>query len=271
MNLQDTIYFGCAAYSSIHPHRAAELNHLFCTNGNGYEWNENGQLVECCGDTTFKNGKRRSLASAIANVFRRRKRDAISRQKWEAARKRDEKRNPEKYPYLNDSKLDELVESALRAMKEARDKDPVGYDERQAKQLNELRASNKKYRESKKWEYAIPTDIKARTEYRTPRPGEWEGYNHWYPMHEGYCKLLGFPENVADDFLSGIIETCKLIIANPPAIQPRMPHDPDGKHSAKESERTVALAKKALDIATAIFQERLTLSITAATEALAAK
>src|SRR5271166_5476296 len=88
----------------VHPHRAAELNHLFCTNGNGYEWNENGQLVECCGDTTFKNGKRRSLASAIANVFRRRKRDAISRQKWEAARKRDEKRNPEKYPYLNDSK-----------------------------------------------------------------------------------------------------------------------------------------------------------------------
>lgn len=257
MNLQDTIYFGCAAYSSIHPHRAAELNHLFCTNGNGYEWNENGELVECCGETTFKNGKRRGLKSAIANVFRRRKRDADYRKKWETKRKRDEKKHPEKLQaIISDSKLDELVNSALKAMQEARAKDPVGFEERQAKLKLEIAASRKQYKEQKRWEYAIPTDIKARTEYRTVRPGEWEGYNHWYPMHEGYCKMLDFPANIADDFLLGIIETCQLVIANPPTPKPRFPHDPDGKHSAKECENTVALAKKALDKALALNSER---------------
>ena len=258
MNLKDTIYFGCAAYSSIHPHRAAELNHLFCTNGNGYEWDENGQLVECCGETTFKNGKRRSLASAITNVFKRRKRDADYRKKWEAKRKRDEKKHPEKLQALiSDSKLDELVNDALKAMQEAKAKDPKGFAERQEQLKEEIAASRKQWKESKRWEYRIPTDIKARTEFREPGVGSWEGYNHWYPMHEGYCKMLTYdPATIADDFLDGIIETCNLIICNPPAIRARMPHDPDGTYSAKEREKTVDLAKKALAKATNLKVDR---------------
>jgi hypothetical protein len=257
MNLQDTIHFGCAAYSSIHPHRAAELNHLFCTNGNGYEWDSNGQLVETCGETTFKNGKRRSLKSAINNVFRRRKRDNDFRKKWEAKDKRDRKRHPEKYQTISDSKLDEILNSALKAMKEAKERDPKAFEERQEQLKLEIAESRRQWKESKRWEYKVPTNIKERTEYRTPQPGEWNGYNHWYPMSEGYCKMLTYdPATIADDFLAGIIETCQLIIANPPKPKPSFPHDPDGKYAEKTCAQTVALAQKALAQAEALKQSR---------------
>ncbi len=100
-------------------------------------------------------------------------------------------------------------------------------------------------------------NLQARTEFREPRVGSWDGYNCWYPMHEGYCKMLTYdPATIADDFLDGIIETCNLIICNPPRIRPQYPHDPDGVHSTKERENTVALAKKALDKAVNLKVER---------------
>lgn len=125
-----------------------------------------------------------------------------------------------------------------------------------------MKASAKQWKESKRWEYRIPTDIKTRIEYRTPRPGEWEGYNHWYPMSEGYCRLLDFPANVADDFLLGIIETASLVIANPPTPRPQFPHDPDGKHAEKTCARTVEIAKKALQKATDLRSERAFQAVT---------
>src|SRR5271167_2887900 len=145
MNVKDTIYFGCAAYSSIHPNRAAELNHLLLVIGNGYEWDANGELVETCGETTFKNGKRRTLKNAIANVFRRRKRDNDARKKWEAKDKRDRKKHPEKFPpVISDSKLDKLIDDALKAMQTARDKDPKGYEEKRQKQLAEWKETQRR-------------------------------------------------------------------------------------------------------------------------------
>lgn len=90
MNLEQQIYFSCAAYSSIHPNRAAVLNHLFVVLGNGYEW-LNGQLVECCGDTTTKSGKRLSMQAAINQVFRKRRKNNEYRKEWELKRKREQK------------------------------------------------------------------------------------------------------------------------------------------------------------------------------------
>lgn len=45
MNFNDTLKYDLAVYSSIFPNRAAVLNHLFCTNGNGYDWSSDGTLA----------------------------------------------------------------------------------------------------------------------------------------------------------------------------------------------------------------------------------
>lgn len=91
MNFEQQIYYSCAAYSSIHPNRAAALNHLFCVIGNGYEW-ANGELVEVCGDTTTKSGRRLSMKAAISQVFRNRRKSNAQRAAWERNHERDEKK-----------------------------------------------------------------------------------------------------------------------------------------------------------------------------------
>jgi hypothetical protein len=254
MNFEDTVYFGCAAYSMLHPHRASELNHLFLVNGNGYEW-ENGELVNLCGETNFKNGKPRSLKAAISFVFRRRKRDDAFRKKWEAKQKRDMKKNPEKYNVPSDSKMDEIINSALKAMEEAKAKDPKGFAERQEKLKQEIAASRKQWKEAEKFEYRIPTDIKQRVAKQEPTPGAYDGYNHWYPICQ-YARCLTFPDDIKNEWLDGVIETLQLVLANPPQPKASFPHDPDGKHSATECERTVAQAKTALSRALRIKDAR---------------
>ena len=47
MKVVDTIRSCISNYPSIFPHRAQVLEHLFFTNGNGYEWVE-GELVDSC-------------------------------------------------------------------------------------------------------------------------------------------------------------------------------------------------------------------------------
>ena len=46
MNLEITIQSLFDSYPGLFKERADCLNHLFCTNGNGYEW-ENGELIGC--------------------------------------------------------------------------------------------------------------------------------------------------------------------------------------------------------------------------------
>jgi hypothetical protein len=235
VTLEDQIYFGCAAYSMLHPNRASALNHLFCVIGNGWE---NGQLVEVCGETTYKNGKRMSLKAAINNIFRRRRKD-------DEQCKRDA-RNWKRRKHsgmISDAQLDKLVDEALVAEKAAKERDPVAYEEKCAARQKEWIEQKRKWREEKKWEYRIPDNIQERCKIT-------EGYNHWYPICEMYSKLLVYPDDIQPDYLDGIIETCRLIIANPPVINP--PNYP-----AAQSRRTVELAEKALNKALALSRSRL--------------
>jgi hypothetical protein len=245
MNFEETVYFGCAAYSMLHPHRASELNHLFLVNGNGYEWDADGNLVNVCCETNFKNGKPRKLKSAISFVFKRRKAENAARRKHEREFERDRKANPDKYPTMKDDRLDDLIEKALAAMKAEREKDPAGYDAKVAKNLEEMKEQGKRWKAAQRWEYKVPTDIKKRVAYQTPVVGVYDRYNNWYPICQ-YSRCMTFPDNIKADWLDGIIETLQLVLANPPQPKPSFPHDPDGAHSLKECQRTVASAKVAL-------------------------
>ena len=247
MKLEDQIYLSCASYSSIHPNRAAVLNHLFCVLGNGYEW-ENGALVECCGETTYKNGKRMSINAAINSIFRRRRKNNEWRQRDIRNFKRREKRafthsatcpiitkcncgsDPHDkwcctfYPGTEicncgaqarinaarpkNDKLDKMVEEAIAAMKKAREANPVGFEEKRKKQAEEFAAQRKKWNAEKRWEYRIPTDIAKRVK-------DTSDFDHWYPISMSYpSNLLNFPDDIKTDWLKGIIETCELIAAS---------------------------------------------------------
>lgn len=241
MNFNDTIYYSCAAWSSIHPNRAAALNHLFCTNGNGYEWID-GELVECCGMTTYKSGKRMSLRAAINNVFRDRKKRNDFREQWERKRKREEKRNPQPVDKVLDAKLEELIDNAIKAEKKLRDKDPVAYEQLTADRKKQWQETKRKIREERRWDYAIPTDIKDRIQNTE--------FTRWYPMSPKYFMMWDFPEDIKPDWLEGIIETCDLIIQNPGVSSfPR-------QDTKKEAARNVEMATVVLLRATALQRKR---------------
>lgn len=246
MRLEDQVYFGCAAYSSIHPNRAAELNHLFLVIGNGYEWHE-GRLVGICDDQTYKNGKPMPLKAAVNRVFKRRRESNRLRAAHERAFRRDRKLHPEKYPEMADDRLNSLIDAAIKAEKEAKAKDPVGYEERRRKQEAEHKASKRKWREEQKWEYRVPADIEQRVAYQEPKPGAHGGYNDWYPACE-FSKIATFPEDIKDDYLLGVIEVCRLVIANPPV--------PTRYNSEKIIADTLAFARKGLERAAKIAQKR---------------
>jgi hypothetical protein len=248
MKLEDQIYFGCAAYSMIHPNRAAELNHLFLVIGNGYVW-ENGQLVAVCDDQTYKNGKPMSLNAAINRVFRNRREAAKRRKAHDRKMARDRKLHPEKYPEMSDTVLDKLIERAVEETRKVKAKDPVAFEAQRKRQAAEFAVQKRKWREEEKWEYRVPADIKKRTAYQDTVPGAHDGYNDWYPACE-YSKIVTFPENVQDDYLRGIIEVCQLVLANPPVA--------DGRTSTERTvEETLAVVKKALIRATKLAENRI--------------
>lgn len=257
MKVEDQIYYSCAAWSMIMPNRAAVLNHLFCVIGNGYEW-ENGELVECCGDTTTKNGRRLSLKAAINQVFRNRRKSAEFRKEWERNRKREEKlalkhtkgcalrptRAGHSGPVsctcgaqaridankAQNAQIDALIDKCLEEMKSR----PPQSDEEKIAHRKQLAAESKKIkaeiRESEKYEYRAPADIDERV--RDTK------YNYWYPMCE-YSRMVTFPDDIKDEWLAAIIETCKLVIANPRGI--------DSNNPAERIAETTAIAQKCLE------------------------
>ena len=288
MRFEDQVYFGCAAYSMIHPNRAAELNHLFLVIGNGYEWTKSGDLVAVCDAQFYKNGKPMSLNAAINRVFRNRKKNAEFRKRYDRNQKRREKRaltHSKTCPSVTgcncysdphdtaccfffpdqrkctcgaqaridaakplDSKLDKLIEDAIAAMKKAKEADPVGFEQKRLKQLEEFKASKRQWREEKKWEYRIPADIEERVAYQRPVAGAHGGYNHWYPACE-YSKIVTFPENIKNDWLLGIIEVCELVLSNPPVA--------DGRTSNERTvNETLELCRKAHKRAVEMAMER---------------
>src|SRR5271154_2390826 len=179
MNLEEQIYYSCAAYSSIHPNRAAVLNHLFVVLGNGYEW-ENGELVECCGDTTTKSGKRLSMKAAINQVFRNRRKSDEFRKEWERKRKIEEKqglKHAKACPKKNctcgaqaridaakaqNKSINDLIEKCLQEMK---NRPPQSAEEKAAEKERhnaEMKKVKADIRNSRKHDYRVPADIKKR-------------------------------------------------------------------------------------------------------------
>jgi hypothetical protein len=240
MNLEEQIYYSCAAYSMIHPNRAAVLNHLFCVIGNGYEW-ENGELVECCGDTTTKSGRRLSLKASINQVFRNRRKHAEFTRREARRWKREEKKNPDK---ALDGKLDKLIEAAVAAERKAREADPEAYEAKKKKQEAEWAATRKKWKAEQRWEYRVPTDIEKRVKDTK--------FDHWYPVCE-YSRMVTFPDDVKDEWLDAIIETATLVCGSydrfergeGPAFG-SYPNDPDGSVAKRVTRQTFVEAHKAL-------------------------
>lgn len=234
MNFEEQIYYSCAAWASIHPNRASALDHMFCVNGNGYEW-VNGELLEMCGDTTAKNGRRLSVKAAINKVFRERREHDKAMKKWEAKLRREKRKNPPPPDPVFEAKLDDMITKALEENRKAKEADPAAFEARAKKSKADLAAIKKRIRDDRRHDYRIPSDIDKRVKDTA--------FNNWYPMSPGYARLLDFPEDIKPDWLDGIIETCNLIIAQPRAIREGF----NSLYSAKESEKTTAIAKQALN------------------------
>lgn len=64
---EQLIYYGCAAYSSLFPNRAAMLNHMFLVAGNGFKWHE-GMLIP-----TDWHGSNKLIRTHIKEAFENRK------------------------------------------------------------------------------------------------------------------------------------------------------------------------------------------------------
>lgn len=271
----------------LHEHRASELNHLFLVNGNGYEWTKRGDLVSVCDEQFTKSGKPLSLNAAINRVFRTRKKHDEFRKRWTSNEKRKEKRafthsktcttvtlcncgdlphDPQCCFFIledrkcncgaqaridaakpQDAKIDAMIEKAIAETKAKREADPVGFEQSRLKHIEDFKALKRKWREEKKYEYRVPEDIDQRVAKQEPRPGAYGGYNNWYPVCQ-YAKIVGFPENIKNDWLLGVIEVCRLVIANPPVV------------TQYANENTIAETLKyvneALDRAVAIAQRR---------------
>src|SRR5271170_2884801 len=274
MNLEEQIYYSCAAYSSIHPNRAAVLNHLFVTLGNGYEW-ENGELVECCGDTTTKSGRRLSVKAAINQVFRRRRKSAEFRKEWERKRQRDEKlglkhkkdcpiitrcncgmfkidpKNHASWCAKNFSPTDKDVlrcdcGATARIAEHKKFMDSI--DATIEKCLAEMRKRSPESREaeSKKAAAALKESnrrmrVEKRLEYRIPadikKRVKDTTFDHWYPMCE-YSRMVTFPDDIKPEWLEAVIETAALVIAHPPKI--------DKQNPVERQQKTVTIAEQCL-------------------------
>ena len=83
--------------------------------------------------------------------------------------------------------------------------------------------------------------------YQEPRPGAYDGYNHWYPACQ-YSKIVDFPENIKNDWLLGIIEVCQLVLSNPPVV--------DRYSTEKTISTTLELAHAAWERAVKMAQKR---------------
>jgi hypothetical protein len=249
MRLEDQIYVSCAAYSSIHPNRAAVLNHLFCVLGNGYEW-ENGALVECCGETTTKSGKRLSVRAAINKIFReRRKRDEF-RKHHERNRKAREKRattHSKSCPIItrcncgmwhiddtdhnkwcgrnfpDDLKCNCGAQARIDAAR-PKDAEIDAMIERAIAEAKKAREADpvgyetkRKEQEEKFKAMRRKWSAEKRYDYRVPkdidkRVKDTSNYDHWYPISMDYpSNLLNFPDDIKPEWLNAIIETAELI------------------------------------------------------------
>lgn len=234
MTLEEQIYYSCAAYSTIQPNRAAVLNHLFCVIGNGYVWKD-GALVETCGDTHYKNGKPMTVNAAINNVFRRRRKMNhlldLEKRRW--------KREHKLHPVIKDEKLDKIIEEALAATKAEKEADPIGFEKKIKEQQAEWAKQKKKWRQDKRWEYCIPVDIDKRIKDTE--------FSRWYPMCQ-YSAMVTFPDDIQDEWLEGVIETAKLVLANPPKV--------DQDNPEKRRKETLRIARTSLSRAEAIKELR---------------
>lgn len=178
MNLEDTIYVMCAAYSCIFPNRRAALNHLFCTGGNGYEWKD-GELITKNWDFSNPDKPKQIIYTnkedEIAAIF--------SQRKIEAAYRTD-----------RDKEQDKRIKEILG---------PEKWKSFKAKQDYQNR-----------YDYVIPENIKWRVRDTSIKP--IDGLT-WYPIDRD-SNLYKFPKNIKPDWLEAIIETCNLIIKDPGPI-----------------------------------------------------
>jgi hypothetical protein len=108
--------------------------------------------------------------------------------------------------------LQATIDKAFAAEKKLKENDPARYAVICAARDAEFKQQQKKWREEKRWDYRIPSDIAKRVRDTA--------FSAWYPLAEKYSHMCIFPPDIKPDWLAGVVETCELliqslIIANP--------------------------------------------------------
>ena len=230
MNVADTLFVSCGAYSSIFPNRAAALGHLFLTIGNGSEW-ENGQLVDVCEEDGFDG----TVAQRIAFIFDRRREKRNRRKEWEAEQKRQrESRPPTAKEREEDARLEALIDSAIAEERKKREQDPEKYDRAASEREASYKALVEQMKEDEKWEYCVPDNIDERLRDTA--------YNNWYPAYEPYSYLVNFPDDIQPDWLDAIVETANLVLSQPGTTSAYKDHPGATEKCILENERLARIA-----------------------------
>lgn len=231
MNVADTLLVSCGAFSCIFPNRAAALDHLFMTIGNGYEW-VNGQLVDVCGEEDLPD---LTASQAIAAIFARRYQDKQRKIKWEAEQERKRKAiPPTKRELEEDAKLDAMIDEIVAEERKKQEADPEQYERIAAEREAEHKALLDQMAEDEKWEYCVPDNIDERLKNTN--------YTNWYPAYEPYSNLVNFPDDIQPDWLDAIEETANLVLSNRGTTSAYKDHPGATEKCILENERIARLA-----------------------------
>jgi hypothetical protein len=231
MNVADTLLVSCGAFSCIFPNRAAALDHLFMTIGNGYEWID-GQLVDVCGreDTPGL-----TASQVIAAIFDRRRQDKERKVLWEAERERELQFRPQTPKEIEeDAKLDAMIDEIILEERKRREQDPEKYERIQAERAAEHKALLDRMAEDEKWEYCVPDNIDERLKDTN--------YTNWYPAYAPYSNLINFPDDIQPDWLDAIEETANLVLTNRGTTSAYKEHPGATEKCIAENERIARLA-----------------------------
>jgi hypothetical protein len=202
MNVADTLYYLMAAYPLSNSNRARALNTMFCVIGNGMQWHK-GQLVH----PEFIDGKwviedaSVTVAQRIARVFDERKKDDEAR---EQHRREDMEKHGESAK-SNDVK--KFIADVIAKRKAEREANPEAFAAKDAEAEKIAAEVIAQYEEDEKLEYVVPDNMDERLADTK--------FDDWYPMCDKYSKLVAFPNDIHPDWLDAIIETAKLIKAQP--------------------------------------------------------
>jgi hypothetical protein len=192
MTLKNNIRESLLYFPTIYDNALDVLHHLYCVNGNGYEW-VNGELVEC-------SGRERSISVKDAiehNIARRLNSENINSTIESAMLLLDiDEKNPD-YMKLSKALSDRLSKDVTRVVNMTLD--------------IEHRASDFSIATLKDYPDSFTCMVRERNlDSVRKKMFAW----HLYPLCE-YSKLCTIPDDIKEDYLAGAEKMIEFIKANP--------------------------------------------------------